>query len=158
MSLNLDEYSCSATLLKLATRLRKGQRDQRLGISRMHRSEFGSSSTVVFSEGLICPANLSLVVVVDDTPISADSVDLISCCSDFEGAPVFIKATLWHVSCGRSVKLQCLMSTDRFEDTIDVSNTSRRRVSTQGIHQTPTPSSAGVPRSFAPWFEISAVL
>lgn len=80
---------------------------------------------VVLLKARICLADLAFVVVVDDTAISADSIDLISCCSDREGASVYVEAGLWHVSCGRAVKTQCLMSTERFEDTIDVLNRSR---------------------------------
>lgn len=85
----------------------------------------GSSSMVVLLKARICLADLAFVVVVDDTPISADSIDLISCCSDKEGASVCVEAGFWRVSCGRAVKMQCLMSTERFEDTMDILNTSR---------------------------------
>jgi len=83
----------------------------------------GSSSTVVFLKARICLANLVFVVVIDDTPISTDSIDLISCCSDIKGASVSVEAGLWHVSCGRAVKTQCLMSIERFKDTINVRST-----------------------------------
>lgn len=85
----------------------------------------GSSSTIIFLEVGICPADLTFVVVVDDTPISANSIDLIFCCVGIEGASLSVESRLWHFPCGRAVRTQCLMSRERFEDTIDVPDTSR---------------------------------
>lgn len=59
---------------------------------------------VVLLKAQIGLADLAFVVVVDDTAISADSIDLISCCSDKEWVSVSVEAGFWHVSCGRVVK------------------------------------------------------
>jgi len=52
------------------------------------------SSTVVFLEVVICPADLIFVVVVDVTSISTNPVDLSSRGSCIKGEAIFIKAWL----------------------------------------------------------------